>query len=278
MRLLERCVGCRAGAAIVPPAQRPESSEALAGTSSIPQEVGLAHVVLDRRHPGGVVEASDVRGDERGEHTRTVALTSRFAPLCGASRFSDVFLRTRPKTPLADDRPAVNRTAPGGGGPTGTALLALASASAVERFIVSTEAMCELTLSTLPFASPTARVRRSDDARMLPSPTTVTAIAATAGARRRPIRAAEPADLDRPLEVLRRSRPQHLGEAADRRGELPAGRAIREMSAQKDALEPRQFPVEVGSRPLAGAVTGSVNRSHTRSDGGSHLKVSHSEE
>jgi hypothetical protein len=29
---------------------------------------------------------------------------------------------------------------------------------------------------------------------------------------------------------------------------------------------------------LAGAITGSVNRSHTRSDGGSHLKVSHSEE
>jgi hypothetical protein len=68
MRLLERCVRCRAGAAMEPPAQRPESSEALAGASSVLQEVGLAHVVLDRRHPGSVVEASDVRGDERGEH------------------------------------------------------------------------------------------------------------------------------------------------------------------------------------------------------------------
>ena len=157
-------------------------------------------------------------------------------------------------------------------------LLALASAPAVERFIVSTEARCELDAVD-------AAVRVTHGARA-ESPTRrgcsrarrrSTAMAATAGARRRPIR--------------RRSRPTSigrsrcsggavrslLGEPVDGSGELPARRAIREMRAQKDVLEPRQLPVEVGSRPLSGAVTGSVHRSHSTSDGGSHLKVSHSE-
>src|SRR5262245_29671193 len=79
MRPLERLVRCGGGAAKEPPAQRPESIEA--GAIPISEETGLAHVLLDRLHPGGVVEASDVRGDERREHRPYSIPGSRgFAP------------------------------------------------------------------------------------------------------------------------------------------------------------------------------------------------------
>ena len=36
-------------------------------TLDVPEGDG-APILFDSRHPGGVVEASDVRGDERGKH------------------------------------------------------------------------------------------------------------------------------------------------------------------------------------------------------------------
>ena len=69
MCLLERRFGCAGQAAARPPARDPESSEAplLADPAW-----GTPVRSLSARPPGRVVEASDVRGDERGEHLRTV--------------------------------------------------------------------------------------------------------------------------------------------------------------------------------------------------------------
>jgi hypothetical protein len=61
MRLLERWLGFVAEAASQPPTQRCESTEAHA--ISIPYRQ-WATVLHQRRHPGGVIEASDVRADE----------------------------------------------------------------------------------------------------------------------------------------------------------------------------------------------------------------------
>ena len=212
-----------------------------------------------------------------GNTLRTVAPASGFAR-CARLTFPHVSSGRARKLALADDWPAVNRAAPRGGKPhrNGAARardrVCRREIHRVDRGEVRTHAVDASVRVT---HAARAEIRRRENAS---EPDDGDRHRSHCRCEAQTDPPAEPADLDRPLEVLRRSRPQHFGEAADRSGELPAGGAIREMSAQKDALEPRQFPVEVGGRPLAGAVTGSVNRSHTRSDGGSHLKVSHSEE
>jgi len=65
MCLLERWFGCAAGRAPPRAAREPESSEAL--PDPIRLRIRLS-VLGHRRHPGVVIEASDVRRDERGEH------------------------------------------------------------------------------------------------------------------------------------------------------------------------------------------------------------------
>ena len=212
-----------------------------------------------------------------GNTLRTVAPTSGFARFARLT-FPHVSSGRARKLPLADDWPAVNRAAPGGGEPhrNGVArALDRACGREVHRLDRGEVRAHAVNASVCVTHGARAEIRRRKNAS---EPDHGHRHRSHCRCEAQADPPAEPTDLDRPLEVLRRSRPQHLGEAADRSGELPAGRAIREMRAQKDALEPRQFPVEVGSRPLAGAITGSVNRSHTRSDGGSHLKVSHSEE
>jgi hypothetical protein len=61
MRLLERWFGFVSEAAPKPPTQGGEFTEARA--LSIPYR-HWATVLHQRRHPGGVIEASDVRADE----------------------------------------------------------------------------------------------------------------------------------------------------------------------------------------------------------------------
>src|SRR5215217_5737100 len=68
MRLLERCVRFAAGPAREPSAQRSESTEARPLSDPVAQEVRFVHVSLEGLHTGGVIEASDVRGDERRKH------------------------------------------------------------------------------------------------------------------------------------------------------------------------------------------------------------------
>src|ERR671935_1535380 len=61
-------------------------------------------VPLERRHPGGVVEASAVRGDERRDHTRTVPARRRLVTGSGALRTErrDLDERVRPEHRRAD--------------------------------------------------------------------------------------------------------------------------------------------------------------------------------
>jgi hypothetical protein len=61
MRLLERWLGFVAEAASEPPTQGSEFTEAR-GISILYRQ--RATVLHERRHPGGVIEASDVRADE----------------------------------------------------------------------------------------------------------------------------------------------------------------------------------------------------------------------
>jgi hypothetical protein len=61
MRLLERWLGCVAGAPSKPPAKRSEFTEAHSVSILYRQWATVLH---ERRHPGGVIEASDVRTDE----------------------------------------------------------------------------------------------------------------------------------------------------------------------------------------------------------------------
>src|SRR6476661_6299584 len=74
MCLLERWFGCAAEGAPLSAAQGSESTEALRE----PIRLRMRFPVLcQRSHPGRVIEASDVRGDERWEHARTVSAASR---------------------------------------------------------------------------------------------------------------------------------------------------------------------------------------------------------
>jgi hypothetical protein len=61
MRLLERWLGCVAGAPSKPPAKRREFTEADLVSIPYRQRAALLH---QRLHPGGVIQASDVRADE----------------------------------------------------------------------------------------------------------------------------------------------------------------------------------------------------------------------
>src|SRR5215831_12345362 len=49
------------------PTERAKCTPAVLGR--IRERAGRSGVLLERRHPGGVVEASDVRADERRNHT-----------------------------------------------------------------------------------------------------------------------------------------------------------------------------------------------------------------
>ena len=186
--------------------------------------------------------------------------------------------RCRGVLALADDRPAVNRAVPGGTEPhrSGVARARERARGREVHRVDRGEVRGDAVDASVRVAHRArAEIRRREDA---PEPDDCDRHRSNCRCEAQTKSPAEPSNLDGPFERLGRSRPQHLGEPTDRSGELPARRAIREVRAQKDVLEPRQLPVEVGGRPLAGAVTGSVNRSHTSSDGGSHLKVSHSEE
>src|ERR687888_1402211 len=81
MRLLEG--GFRGGVRSAKALQKPRQC--------IEARCDVAHpsepcIPLERRHPGGVVEASAVRGDERRDHTRTVPARRVFVHLLSAGR------------------------------------------------------------------------------------------------------------------------------------------------------------------------------------------------
>src|SRR3954462_541219 len=73
MCLLERWFGCAAEGAPAA-ARKAESSEAR--HDSIRLRVGLS-VLCQRVHPGRVIETSDVRGNERWKHYRTVSTAAK---------------------------------------------------------------------------------------------------------------------------------------------------------------------------------------------------------
>src|SRR5512133_3501931 len=85
MCLLERRFGCGGQASAGPPARDSESSEAI----PLPNGPGvLLSVLCHRGHPGRVIEASDVRGDERREHRSNSIRrrACRYGPLVGSWR------------------------------------------------------------------------------------------------------------------------------------------------------------------------------------------------
>ena len=125
------------------------------------------HVSLEGLHTGGMVEASDVRGDERRKHR-----SKRIPKMLRRAYLSRMTGPPRKERAL---RAWSVRTGPEG--------VSVERASAVARFIVSTPANSDEAPIRLA-ASLTERDLRSEDARTLPRPTTVTAMAATAGASR----------------------------------------------------------------------------------------------
>jgi hypothetical protein len=80
---------------------------------------------------------------------------------------------------------------------------------------------------------------------------------------------------DRHLEVLARGGPKRGRQPLEIRAEGAAGRAALEMGGEQGVLERRQLAVDVGRRPLAGAITVAVHRAHISSDGGSVQKLAH---
>ena len=143
------------------------------------------HVSLEGLHTGGMVEASDVRGYERRKHrSKSIPRRLRRAYL---SRITGPPRRERAL------RDWSVRTGPEG--------VSVARASAVARFIVSAPANSEGAPIRLA-ASLTERDLRSDEARTLPRPTTVTAMAATAGASRIETRTRR---RTRPMSIVRSS-------------------------------------------------------------------------
>lgn len=142
------------------------------------------HVSLEGLHTGGMVEASDVRGHERRKHrSKSIPRRLRRAYL---SRITGPPRRERAL------RDWSVRTGPD---------VSVARASAVARFIVSDPANSEEAPIRLA-ASLTERDLRSDEARTLPRPTTVTAMAATAGASRIETRTRR---RTRPMSIVRSS-------------------------------------------------------------------------
>src|SRR5215212_3195040 len=164
MCLLERRFGCAAEAVAAPPAEGSESSEA----SPLPIHQGKRLSVLRQRlHPGGVIEASDVRGNERGKHREQYPpearryRSSRTGPPRRERFVFEVGIRWN----------AFRRS----------------SAADVRRSIVSRPANAPVAACARTGATETEPERTAEEARMLPKPTaaTATATAAAAGARRR---------------------------------------------------------------------------------------------
>src|SRR6187200_1969766 len=74
MRLLERWVGCGARAASQPHAQDREFTEA---QTALILDRKRPAILAERRHPGGVIEASDVRADEGRDHRPDTVVVPR---------------------------------------------------------------------------------------------------------------------------------------------------------------------------------------------------------
>jgi hypothetical protein len=90
--------------------------------------------------------------------------------------------------------------------------------------------------------------------------------------------AARARDLDRARELLERRLSERPGQAADLAAEGAASRARVEMRMQKHALETRQLAVELGRRPLPGAITFAAHGTHSSFDGGGVEKLDPSDE
>ena len=235
MCLLERCVGCAADPAREPPLSARESIEAPSSGRSSRGKPRLP--VSAGRHPGGVVEASDVRGDERREH-------------CWNS-----IARTRRRYRSPQDRAAAERARSAvpraRGWPERCALRAPAGARGSSCRAAASTAGSRATPSAADGAGPDGR--RGEDAAEPDG-----GDGHRRDGRRERAGRSWRRDAGRSRSAARAARAEPRGasgQAADRRAELAARRAAREMASQQRALERRQLAVEVGRCPLTGALT-----------------------
>ena len=93
------------------------------------------------------------------------------------------------------------------------------------------------------------------------------------GSEAQPRAAAQASDHDRALELLEPSFAKRHREAGDRAAELAARRACVEVRVQQHALEARQLAVDLGRRPVAGALTFAAHGPHDSFDGGGVQKL-----